>query len=223
MKKQTLIIVLLLIGLQTILGQTTEQQRRADAYYQNQQSREQKSKSWNWLFNSSNTKSNYSKNNLVKWEYKDGGWYTGQINSSEYVSGFGTTKYADNNSYYSGQFFDGRKNGIGAYFWASGSKFFGMYKNDSITGLGIYIWSDNSIYNGYWKNHKREGFGINEWINGNHDDKTLIKYVGEHKNNIRHGYGIKYYKNGTYKSGIWIDDVLSKELSKLEVLEALGF
>ncbi|WP_298418091.1 hypothetical protein [uncultured Kordia sp.] len=224
MKKALILsITFIIIGMLTVLGQTKEQQRRADAYYQNQQTKQQNSSSWDSSFSSSN----FKQNNLVNWEYDDGTWYSGQVDSKKNKSGFGTYKYSQGRGLFSGQYRNDKRNGYGIYVWFGKAIYFGQWKENSRSGIGTLLHDDGTIYNGSWKNSKQDGFGISHYPKNNPLEKNnyvdIVKYVGEYKQAEWDGYGILYFKDGTYKSGIWIDNVLSKELPKSEVLEALGF
>ena len=186
----------------SFLGQTVIQQKKAEAYYQKQQSQKIDTNSWDWLFGSSTSSLNYDKYNIVKWELEDGGWYTGQGKNDEYI-GFGIQHKTKNNSYIFSNWKNTKPNGI-TLSQSSNYSFFGSYKNQQKNGFGITKWSNYRPYS-------------------NNNYKNVIKYIGEYKDGIWSGYGIIYFKNGTYKSGIWVDAVLSKILPKLEVLEALGY
>ncbi|WP_298418090.1 hypothetical protein [uncultured Kordia sp.] len=196
-----LAITLITVGTQIVLGQTREQQRRAETYYQNQQKQEQLSKSWDWLFGSSNP--NYNQNNLVKWENNNGDWYVGKGKNKE-RNGLGIDYSRENNGIFFSQFINNKANGFTFYSNKNGYSFFGSFKLGKKNGFVISKWSKTNpaSFNGY---------------------SNIIKYLGEYKEGEWHGYGIVYFKDGTYKSGVWIENVLSKELPKLEVLEALGF
>lgn len=225
MRKVILIFTVTFFIKQVVFGQgavqgSREYQRLADAYYLNKQAKEN-AISWNWLFGSSNSSYNWS--NVVVNNSKEGDWYAGHVDSNGDQSGYGTMKFGDNNSFYSGKWKDGYMHGVGTLHWSSGSIFSGQFKKGNRDGFGIYKWSGGNSYIGQWKENKKDGFGIQQWPIGNSKDKSLIKYLGEYKNDVRYGYGIKYYEDGSYESGIWIEDVLSKEVPKLEVLEMLGF
>ena len=110
--------------------------------------------------------------------------------------GVGLEKWKD--SYYSGCFLNGQKNGIGIYVWKNKSKYEGEWKNDNMNGYGIYHFSDGRKYIGEWKDNYMNGFGIYLWKNNK-------KYMGYFKNGIKHGFGIFYLLNGKYVIGFWKD------------------
>lgn len=198
-------IVLILFGSHTVFGQTTNQQRRADAYYQNEQRREENSEGssllWDMLFGSANAS---PASGITADKFANGGWFAGQYANSK-CNGLGINYFkTPNTEHY----------------------IFSNWKNDSINGLTI-VSSDSYSFFGEYDNGKKDGFGMTSWSPNeplnNKGYTDIVKYVGEYKQGEWHGYGILYFKDGTYKSGIWVDSVLNTELPKLEVLEALGF
>ena len=54
------------------------------------------------------------------------------------------------NETYMGEWLDGRKNGIGAYYFEDGNKYVGEFQNDVFHGNGIYYYSDGNIKSGEW-------------------------------------------------------------------------
>ena len=99
-------------------------------------------------------------------------------------------------SYYSGNFLSGQKNGIGTYIWKNKSKYEGEWKNDCINGYGIYYFSDGRKYIGEWKDNFMNGFGIYKWKNGK-------KYYGFFKKGVKNGFGIFSLNNSKYVIGFW--------------------
>ncbi len=45
-----------------------------------------------------------------------------------------------------GQYKDGKMNGKGTYYYASGNKYTGEMVNDNFEGEGVYIWTDGNRY-----------------------------------------------------------------------------
>jgi hypothetical protein len=202
MKNQFLVLILIFITTNSIIAQTATQQKKAEAYYQNQPPLKRYTNSWYWLFGASNNNNSSTKNNIVSWELEDDGWYVG-LGKKENYTGYGIQFKAKSNSY-----------------------IFSNWKNTKPNGMTLYQGPDYSFM-GTYENQEKNGFGITKWSNykpfSNENYKNVIKYIGEYKNGIWSGFGIIYFRDGTYKSGIFIDTILSKELPKLEVLEALGF
>jgi hypothetical protein len=47
-----------------------------------------------------------------------------------------------------------------------GSRYEGSYKNGRKEGMGVYFWSDGSKYLGNWSDNKIQGFGRYTWLDG---------------------------------------------------------
>jgi len=203
MKNTLFTLSLLVIGIPTVSGQTREQQRRADAYYQNEQHRENVSESssllWDLLFGATNAAPT---SGITADEIGDGEWYAGQhINSV--------------------------RNGLGINYTAKPPTYtFSSWQDNFVSGLTLVV-SDNYSFFGGCDNGKKHGFGMTSWSSEKpleHDVyENVIKYVGEYKAGEWHGYGILYFKDGTYLAGTWDNSTITKELPKIQVLEALGF
>ncbi|PQJ69640.1 MORN repeat-containing protein [Polaribacter butkevichii] len=202
MKNLLLLLILIYSTTNGIVAQTEVQKKKAEDYYQKQPQLKRYTNTWYWLFGSSNSNDNLSKNKMVSWELEDGGWYAG-LGKNENYTGYGIQFKSKNNSY-----------------------IFSNWKNTKPNGMTLSQSLDYSFM-GTYQDAVKNGFGITKWSNykpfSNNNYKNVIKYVGEYKNGIWSGFGILYFRDGTYKSGIFVDSILSKELPKLEVLEALGF
>lgn len=59
----------------------------------------------------------------------------------------GSTKQQMLNRYV-GSFEDGKRNGLGTFFYADGSKYVGTWCNNEKHGKGVYTFSDGQIYQG---------------------------------------------------------------------------
>ncbi|MCR5191813.1 MAG: hypothetical protein K6D59_00785 [Bacteroidales bacterium] len=55
---------------------------------------------------------------------------------------------------YVGETIGGVRDGLGLYFWESGSVWFGFWKNDTRNGAGIFKQYDGEYYTGKWANGK---------------------------------------------------------------------
>ncbi len=184
-------------------AQSTEYQKQAESYYNNEDRASEISKQftkfWNKMFNQDYA--NFSEPVLVEWEYNNG-WYHGRNGR-------------------------GYRDGIGVYYFSENkARYFGGWKRDNFHGFGVYM-KEKSIYIGMYDDDKQNGLAIKMWPSYSPLDANgfagIVKYFGEYKDNKWHGYGIVYLKDGTYKSGIWIESTLSKELPKIDVVEKLGF
>ena len=65
----------------------------------------------------------------------------------------------------------------------------GNYRKDKREGIGTYFHASGSKHTGYYKNGKPNGYGIYIHKNGN-------KYIGQFKNDKYNGEGILYESNG---------------------------
>ncbi|MDF4203258.1 hypothetical protein PXD56_09850 [Maribacter sp. SA7] len=200
MKHTLLSFLVLSIATQSLFGQTDRQKEATEAFYKNEKL--QNINSWYWLFGPSNSLETNEKYDIVNWELEDGGWYIGQGSNHNY-NGYGIQHKPKENSYV-----------------------FSNWKDTSPNGLTLSQGLDYSFM-GTYTNDEKNGFGITKWSNykpfSNENYQNVIKYIGEYKDGIWSGYGIIYFRDGSYKSGIFIESILSKELPKIEVLEALGF
>ena len=143
--------------------------------------------------------------------------------------GIGIEINTKDNSEYKGCFKNGKKNGIGYYYWSDNSNYIGEWKDDNLEGYGIYHFQDGSIYKGEWKKNKmdglgeftfpeiksyfgyfekdkRSGFGIMIW---HKESKAFIGYWNENK---QHGPG-KIINNGKIKYGIWENGSYKEKIS----------
>jgi len=97
---------------------------------------------------------------------------------------------------YEGTFKDGRRHGIGKYWWNTGDRYEGRWVNGSRTGQGRYWWANGNRYVGQFLNNQLGGQGTFYWRNGS-------RYVGSFANGKFHGYGRIYWSGGARYSGQW--------------------
>jgi len=202
MKNKFSILVLFLVCYYSINAQTTTPREKAEVYHKANQLKYKYTNTWYWLFGTEDDSYKTNRNNTVAWELEDGGWYTG-IGKNDTYTGYGVQYKLKSNSYIFSNWKDTKPNGL-TLFQDPGYSFIGTYKDDAKNGFGITKWSN-------YKSFSNENY------------KDVIKYVGEYKDGIWSGYGVIYFIDGTYKSGIFVDSILTKELPKIVVLEALGF
>ena len=87
------------------------------------------------------------------------------------------------------KFKNNKKEGFVIFYFISGNKLKGEFKNDILDGIRILYDKDNAIfYKGEYKNNNIEGYGAYIYLNGE-------KNEGKYKNNIKEGYGILMTKN----------------------------
>ena len=116
----------------------------------------------------------------IEW---DGGCNAGLIH------GLGSSKlYLDKKLVYeaTGNFFDGKLDGLGTKTFANGNKYEGEWKDGKRSGQGTFKWADGEKYVGEYAGDKRNGQGITFSAN------ESIKQSG-------------IYKNGTLVTSQYID------------------
>ena len=93
-------------------------------------------------------------------------------------------------------------NCIGEWTAPNGNKYTGEFKDGKFNGLGTFIYFTGSKYVGEFKNDRMEGQGTHTFASG-------VKHVGEFKDDKFNGRGITYSANGSVeKSGIFKDFTL---------------
>ena len=88
-------------------------------------------------------------------------------------------------------------NGKGVFYYSSGSKYSGDFKDGKRHGKGKFVWNSGAKYDGEWRNGKREGQGQEILADG-------TKYMGSYSNDQKHGAGALYDSdNNLIKKGTW--------------------
>jgi hypothetical protein len=84
------------------------------------------------------------------------------------MHGFGDYYRADREIRYTGEFFNGKKQGYGSLYSDTGV-LTGEFKNDLINGPGKFEWTqrDGRVYTGNFRNSKFHGAGQIQLPNGN--------------------------------------------------------
>lgn len=102
---------------------------------------------------------------------------------------------------YDGEYnYDGQKDGIGRFEWASGAVYEGDFVEDRLEGSGYFRWPCGSSYEGTWRDGRMHGFGLFRWADGR-------SYEGEYKNDFKDGQGIFRWPDGRQYNGQWKDGV----------------
>ncbi|CAL6026614.1 ankyrin_repeat and MYND domain-containing protein [Hexamita inflata] len=70
-----------------------------------------------------------------------------------------------NGDVYKGKLFNNQKKGLGTYTWADGTKFEGIFSNDSLQ-YGTMTWPDGECYQGEFDNGRQHGKGKYSWPGG---------------------------------------------------------
>lgn len=63
--------------------------------------------------------------------------------------------YVDEGERYIGQWKQGKKDGVGKYFYANGDCFDGNFKQDLLDGDGVYTYANGESYIGKWEKRKK--------------------------------------------------------------------
>lgn len=86
-------------------------------------------------------------------------------------------RYADG-SKYEGEFFQGKKQGHGTRFWASGDHYIGQFKENLMSGTGVYYSvKEQTKRQGEWLNGKRVS-----WLTGPQSVHVSIDQVNRSAN-----------------------------------------
>jgi hypothetical protein len=118
---------------------------------------------------------------------------------------------------YVGGFKDGQKHGQGTYFYTSGMKYVGEYKDDVVWN-GIEYSADGTVrgrvLQGVWESEAFICVEVTEYMQ---EGKSMIdcetvdggRYIGEWKDGQRIGQGTQTYPNGDKYVGKWNDDLFN--------------
>ena len=140
-------------------------------------------------------------------------FYTGNFKNGKY-EGVGTEILKDG-SRYTGQFKNNEYEGKGVYLYSNGDKYIGQFKKGILDGQGVKTFKDGRKYFGEFKDGQYEGLGT--YI---YSDRR--KYVGEFKKGRFHGSGVSYDKDGKIlkelKNDIFNFSFLSQELINYSIL-----
>uniref|UniRef100_A0A7S3NB35 MORN repeat protein n=1 Tax=Euplotes harpa TaxID=151035 RepID=A0A7S3NB35_9SPIT len=91
---------------------------------------------------------------------------------------------------YEGEFFEGKKKGMGKFIWKNKDTFEGSHNNHDSHGSGKYTFSNNGEYfEGEYRYGKQNGRGMYHYANGD-------LFIGDYINGNLHGIGLMIYKNG---------------------------
>lgn len=114
-----------------------------------------------------------------------GNRFEGQFQNGDFFKG---TYYFASGSKYIGEFRDGVRHGFGKDSFVDGSSYEGGYFDGRRHGKGTEIYSNGHKYIGSFQNNKKNGFGIMYFLKE--------RYEGNFKDNEYHGVGKYFYENG---------------------------
>lgn len=131
------------------------------------------------------------------------------------------------NSFYEGDFVDGKKNGLGVLIAInSGQKYIGQFKNNLMDGMGILFRNDSTkLYEGYFLEAVYHGKGLlfyedgkkffeGEFTKGKAEGNCTqyhkngnTAFQGAYKDSYKNGFGKAYYESGLilYEGGFLND------------------
>jgi len=89
-------------------------------------------------------------------------------------------KYIVHSGEYTGQSFEGKRQGKGSYKWANGQIYQGSWREDMRNGTGTETWLDGRKYHGGWKEDKFDGEGVFTWADGTVFKGFFQKYCPLH-------------------------------------------
>jgi len=102
----------------------------------------------------------------------------------------------NNGDCYEGEWEHDAHCGFGTSDWADGSRHVGFYKGNKKEGVGEYQWEDGSQYLGEWRDNQMSGRGRYQWTDGR-------CYLGEWQDGLMHGFGVFAWKDGRRYEGGW--------------------
>lgn len=118
----------------------------------------------------------------------------------------------DEDGIYQGQTCNGRKHGLGKYYFKNGNIYEGQMYKGVMQGRGKYTWANQNVYEGTFLNDKMTGNGKLVFANGDVYEGQFINnracgngkmvshngdaYEGHFMNNLKQGKGKQYMKNG---------------------------
>jgi TPR repeat protein len=115
--------------------------------------------------------------------------------------------------FYSGEFKDGKPDGVGVFHYSSGNRYEGMFQKGQPNGSGKFTFKNGNVTKGNFLSGRPDGFGSILYAFGG-------SYVGNFREGKRDGLGIEYKADGSIRrSGKWSGDRFVDSLS----LEAISF
>ena len=157
-----------------------------------------------------------------KYIFHNKDFYIGSFKENKFY-GYGKLIYTNSREVYQGQFLNGKKHGIGRYFYKNGDIYEGYWEDDMRSGYGFIKYFNGDWYEGMFVKDIRHGIGIyfeqkgfeyylGEWKEDNKEGLASIYnqnwyYEGTVKNGIKVGYGNFFYENniygGEFKNNMW--------------------
>ena len=115
-----------------------------------------------------------------------------------YGSFFGFDPQTGETFAYRGDWFVGKKEGIGRFYLRGGQYYIGEMSNDVASGLGRMYYPNGTMYFGEFREGNPHGHGVFQG--------TKETYVGEFKRFVYDGHGTYYYADGSQVTGMMKSD-----------------
>ena len=115
--------------------------------------------------------------------WHNGNEMKGLFRDNELINGTAKLTF-DNGDEYSGNMFNGEREGRGTYRFANGNVYTGNWRAGKLSGRGTYTWTDGRSYEGNWFENKQSGGGVYTFPSG-------------------------YKESGHYSAGKWIPNTKS--------------
>ena len=141
---------------------------------------------------------NFLKNKKGILKYPNGDIYNGEFKNDFMIFG---NFYFHNGDSFIGYFKENKFDGYGKFKYKNlGEVYEGQFINGKRQGIGKYFYKNGDIYEGYWMDDMRNGYGYIKFFNGDWYQGMFVK-------DIRHGIGIYFEQKGfEYYLGEWVED-----------------
>lgn len=142
----------------------------------------------------------------------------GRCQKGNCQTGAGVLRFADG-SLYSGNFSEGRFEGLGTLTYPDGSVYTGNFRRQLQNGKGTLVDANGNRYVGLWRSGKRHGQGQLTYLDGSRIDGNWVAgklegevtfsfanrdyYVGHMSDDMMNGFGKMEYANGDSYVGDW--------------------
>lgn len=128
---------------------------------------------------------------------------------SKWNNCYGTVTF-DKGGNYSGEFKNGKFNGMGTFKPGNGDVYVGQYKNNQEDGQGTYTFASGLKYVGQFKKGERSGYGVASSPDGS-------KYEGQFLNGLFSGQGKFTYQDGSVYEGQFLNGLFNGQGTLIDV------
>jgi len=135
----------------------------------------------------------------IRYDYGDGSFYTGSVDSSGRPSGEGSYHNRTGDLTYWGNFSQGQWHGYGTWYGSNGDRYEGEFSHGKGSGHGTwYRANSDEMIVGQFRNHMVSGPAT--WYYGRDHSKRM---EGNFRRNYAHGYGVFYLQTGRRYEGMF--------------------